>query len=143
MITLGPWNNDENIIHFGGCAFDSETQTFQTATDFVRLRSKLWQVLIELIKTPNKLVSRDMLIDDIWKGNRYTGEQGITHSICHLRRILKKHNIPATIITLPKKGYILRVKQERLAEAHIGQPVQFKVDNQESNDVSDLLYYSN
>jgi|GEM_PF-3442573 len=112
MNNLGPWEKEEQFTRFCGCVLDSETQTLQTDTDFVRLRSKLWQVLLELVRNPNKLVLRDSLIQSIWHGNGYTGEQGLTHAICHLRRILKKHNVQAQIVTLPKKGYILRYQEK-------------------------------
>ena len=134
MNTAGPWENNNQVIHFCGCTLDSETQTLQTATDFVRLRSKLWQVLIELVSNSNKLVKRDALIQSIWHGNGYTGEQGITHAICHLRRILKKYNVEAQIITLPKKGYILRVQHKNLATTPIVRSLDLTYENNISND---------
>jgi DNA-binding winged helix-turn-helix (wHTH) protein len=109
MNTLRPNEVNEHTVQFCGCLMDSETQTLQTDTNFIRLRSKLWSVLLELVSKPNKLVSRETLIQHIWHGNCYTGEQGLTHAICHLRRILKKYQIGAKIVTLPKKGYILQV----------------------------------
>ncbi|WP_444996898.1 winged helix-turn-helix domain-containing protein [Aliikangiella sp. IMCC44359] len=103
--------NTNTIIEFCGCTLDTETQTLHTKTEIVRLRSKLWQLLIELVSKPNKLVLRNFLIETIWNGNEYTGEQGLTHAICHLRRILKKYHIDAKIVTLPKKGYTLKTDQ--------------------------------
>ena len=112
MNTLGPKEIQEQTVEFCGCLMDSETQTLQTQSNFIRLRSKLWYVLFELASRPNKLISRETLIQHIWHGNCYTGEQGLTHAICHLRRILKKYQINAKIVTLPKKGYILQVQSE-------------------------------
>ncbi len=109
MDNIGAWNTMVKPMSFGGCILDTETQTLQIETSCIRLRSKLWQVLIELVNNPNKLILRDNLIDSIWHGNAYTGEQGLTHAVCHLRRIIKKHNIQAKITTLPKKGYILQI----------------------------------
>lgn len=105
-------NEHRNNIQFSGCVLDSETQTLQTPAGIVRLRSKLWHVLKELVSHSNRLVLREELVRDIWRGNNYTGEQGLTHAICHLRRILKNHDVKARIITLPKKGYILQRESE-------------------------------
>ncbi|TQV85470.1 winged helix-turn-helix domain-containing protein [Aliikangiella coralliicola] len=112
MNAIEPRDLNQTAIRFCECLLDPETQTLQTKHGFVRLRSKLWLVLIELTRQPNKLVLRESLVKDIWRGNNYTGEQGLTHAICHLRRILKSYNIPAKIITLPKKGYILQKEND-------------------------------
>ncbi|MCW9015478.1 MAG: helix-turn-helix domain-containing protein [Kangiellaceae bacterium] len=89
-----------------------------TSSGVVRLRSKLWLVLNTLVNNPNRLVLREDLVKDIWRGNNYTGEQGLTHAVCHLRRILKKYEISASIITLPKKGYILQFNGENSVNAN-------------------------
>ncbi len=74
----------------------------------ISLRAKLWALFIEFNEHPNQLLSRDYLIEKIWHGNVYTGATGLTHSVCHLRRILKELDMPYRIITVPKSGYILR-----------------------------------
>ncbi|MET1256827.1 winged helix-turn-helix domain-containing protein [Aliikangiella maris] len=108
MNNMDHWNTETPVIEFCGCKLDSDSQTLHTPNEVVRLRSKLWQLLIELVKKPNKVILRDYLISTIWDGNEYTGEQGLTHAICHLRRILKKYQIQAKIVTLPKKGYTIQ-----------------------------------
>lgn len=118
MNNLGPWETPTSTTTFCGCVLDSETQTLQSKTEIIRLRSKLWQVLIQLISHSNKVVHRDSLIENIWHGNRYTGEQGLTHAICHLRRIMKKLGIEAKIVTLPKKGYILKYQNSGVNDAN-------------------------
>ncbi len=52
------------------------------------------------------LVSRDQLIDQCWDGNYYTGTQAVTHTIYHLRALLKQNKIDASITTLSKQGYL-------------------------------------
>ena len=106
------FNNQLNSLRFCDCLLDGETQTLHTSSGVVRLRSKLWLVLNTLVSNANRLVLREDLVKDIWRGNNYTGEQGLTHAVCHLRRIIKKYDIPASIITLPKKGYILQFSDE-------------------------------
>lgn len=102
--------NDTPYLSIAGYELDTHMQSIQIDERYVRLRSKLWQVLVYLVENQNKLVPRQTLIESCWHGNTYTGEQGVTHTICHLRRIFSKFGINAKIITIPKKGYILEDK---------------------------------
>ncbi len=94
-------------LTLSGHPLNMHMQSIQIENIQIRLRSKLWQVLIHLIENQSRLVSRQDLIEFCWQGNYFTGEQGVTHTICHLRRILKKYSLSTRIITIPKKGYIL------------------------------------
>ena len=74
----------------------------------VRVRTKFNLVLQYLFNNPNRVVLRSELVEHIWKGNQYTGQQGITHTICHVRKIIRSlagDNI--RIETIPKRGYRL------------------------------------
>ncbi len=75
-------NQHRDSIFFCDCILDSETQTLQTPKGVLRLRSKLWYVLKELVENSNRLVLREALVKDIWRGNNYTGEQGFNS--CHM-----------------------------------------------------------
>ena len=99
-------------LAISGNQLDMQMQSIQIDDKHIRLRSKLWQVLVHLVENQNKLVPRQALIDYCWQGNSYTGEQGVTHTVCHLRRIFKKYGIEARIITIPKRGYILEDKYQ-------------------------------
>ena len=99
---------DSTNLAISGHALNHQLQTIQVDNQYIRLRSKLWQVLEHLVRNRNQLVSRESIIDICWNGNSYTGEQGLTHTVCHLRRIFKKFNIEAQITTIPKRGYVLQ-----------------------------------
>jgi DNA-binding winged helix-turn-helix (wHTH) protein len=92
-----------------GFTFDECKQEISSPTGSMHLRSKLWQVLSLLVAGTNNLIKRDDLIEQVWQGNFLTGPQGLTHTICHLRRVIKKLDLPLNIITIPKRGYVLRV----------------------------------
>jgi len=98
---------NSNLV-LSGNVLNRQLQTIQVNGQLIRLRSKLWQVLEHLVENRNNLVPRQTLIDICWNGNGYTGEQGLTHTICHLRRIIKKFGIEAKITTIPKRGYVLQ-----------------------------------
>ena len=94
-------------LTLSGYPLNMEMQSIQTDSTQIRLRSKLWQVLIHLLENKSRLVTRQELIKYCWKGNNLTGEHGVTHTICHLRRIIKKCGLETHIITIPKKGYVM------------------------------------
>lgn len=87
---------------------DINLQAIRIGDDYIRLRNKLWCVLVCLVENKNNLVCRETLIDTYWNGEQIVGEQGITHTIYHLRKTFKQHKINATIITIPKRGYVLK-----------------------------------
>ncbi len=118
--------NLRNKKVFDQCVLDPSFQTLATPTKIIRLRGKLFSVLCCLVENNNQLVTREKLINDCWYGNIYTGQKAVTHTICHLRRLLKEQGINASITTLSKQGYIYtdhskvqpqRVEQKNYASA--------------------------
>lgn len=101
-------------LTFAGCELDPMFQTLHTPSQVMRLRGKLFAVIYCLVSNQDKLVTRRQLIEECWLGNPYTGEQAVTHSICHIRRILKNHNIHASITTLSKQGYIFSCGEKQM-----------------------------
>ena len=96
-------------IEFANYLLDPTYQTITTPDKIIRLRNKLFFVLCYLVSNEGKLVTREQLIEDCWLGNHYRGQKAVTHSICHLRKLLDDLEIPASITTLSKQGYIFRV----------------------------------
>lgn len=70
------------------------------------LQHKTFQVLSRLMTQAPQSVSREDLINDVWQGNHWTGEKGLTQAIWHLRQLLgDDHKNPTFIETLPRVGY--------------------------------------
>ena len=107
-------SNKNTVLYICQFPLDSDLQAIKINGGYLRLRDKLWNVLVCLVKNKSLLISRDELINQFWDGNCFTGEQGTTHAICHLRKIFKQYNIDATIMTIPKRGYVLQEKSEPL-----------------------------
>lgn len=120
-----------NLV-LSGHILDRQLQTIQVDNQFIRLRSKLWQVLEHLVENQNNLVTRQSLIELSWNGNNYTGEQGLTHTVCHLRRILKKYDIEAKITTIPKRGYVLQETSQTFERENMMRFVQYSRDSSHS-----------
>lgn len=78
----------------------------------VSLQPKFVQVLTKLADSYPRLVSREELIDSIWKGNYYVGERALTNAIWNLRNELKCDG-ENYIKTIRKSGYLLAVEPEK------------------------------
>lgn len=113
--TLGGWLVDTRELTLGPL---SDTSS-RTKTE---LRPKVMQVLACLIANGGRLVTRDELIDEVWEGNHFVGENGLTDAIWQLRKHLDEDGQHAPYIqTIPKKGYRLLVTP---AENHPTQSLQ-------------------
>ena len=107
-------STDSINLKLNDAILDPTYQTLSTKSKVIRLREKLFLVLYYLTKRQNQLVSREILTDRCWQGNSYTGNKAITHTICHLRKLFRQLNLPATICTLPKQGYILYINKSKV-----------------------------
>ncbi|WP_217274050.1 winged helix-turn-helix domain-containing protein [Shewanella sp. VB17] len=73
--------------------------------------NRLSNLLLFLCQHPMTILSRDELINEVWKGLILT-DQVITQAIFELRKILKTNqkHLHGYIITIPKRGYKLDIK---------------------------------
>ncbi|MCO7224897.1 winged helix-turn-helix domain-containing protein [Pleionea sp. CnH1-48] len=71
-----------------------------------KLPHKAMRVLIFLIERAGQTVTKEELINDIWKGNALVGEQGVSNALWRIRKILEVDTSnPQYIETIPKVGY--------------------------------------
>lgn len=129
-------------LTLSGHPLNMQMQSIQIDNTQIRMRSKLWQVLVHLLENQSQLVSRQALIDFCWQGNNFTGEQGVTHTICHLRRILKKYSLNTRIMTIPKKGYILLDDSQLAYENTFARSVQISEKNTSYEDINSGSFLS-
>jgi TolB-like protein/DNA-binding winged helix-turn-helix (wHTH) protein/Flp pilus assembly protein TadD len=93
---LGPWQVEPRRGAITGP--DGETR---------HLEPKVMEVLAILAGTPGELVTRDHLLDTVWRGQP-GADQLLTHAVSQLRRVLEdRRDRPAYIETVPKRGYRL------------------------------------
>ncbi|ACJ29712.1 Transcriptional activator CadC [Shewanella piezotolerans WP3] len=83
----------------------------------ILIDNRLSNLLLFLCDNPRTTLSRDEIIDHVWKGSILT-DQVITQAIFELRKILKTNNqhLQGYIITVPKRGYKLDTDVEVVNE---------------------------
>lgn len=85
--------------------FCEQLQNLTTSTQRIALESKTAEVLSYFCQHPDRIISRDELIQQVWQG-QFVTDNAVTRVIAKLRKDLND-DVKASrfIVTYPKKGY--------------------------------------
>ena len=84
---------------------DPRRRTLSRASVRVPLTSKAFDVLVFLVQNPNRIVSKEELLQAVW-GDTLVEEGNLTQYISHLRKALGDNaEDPRLIVTVARKGY--------------------------------------
>ena len=97
----------EESFHFGNTTFNYTTNEIRTGNNKVLITSRQADILRILATKLNLAVDRDLLLETVWGTSSYANSLALNVQVTYLRKAL--HNDPSTgIVSLPKKGYMLR-----------------------------------
>ena len=93
------------ILEFKDISIDTQARIVKQEGEEVKLTTKEYELLLQLIKNKNKVLSRDNLLENIW-GYDYEAETNVVDVyIRHLRSKLKNDGYIQTIRGI---GYVIR-----------------------------------
>ena len=93
------------VLHYGPLTIDLERHQVTNGKDEIRLTAKEFLLLQYLLEHPGRVLSRDLLLTDVW-GYQYTG--GTRTVDVHVRRLREKIGLLTTALTTIKQfGYKL------------------------------------
>src|SRR6266852_8388649 len=93
------------LYRFGQFALDSRKRTVSRADSPVSLTTKAFDVLLFLVQNPNRLVTKEELLQAVW-GDTFVEEGNLKQYISHLRKALGDNSEdPRLIVTIARKGY--------------------------------------
>jgi DNA-binding winged helix-turn-helix (wHTH) protein/Flp pilus assembly protein TadD len=96
---------DGYLYRFGQFALDSRKRTVSRAGSPVSLTPKAFDVLLFLAQNPNRLVTKEELLEAVW-GDTFVEEGNLTQYISHLRKALADNlDDNRLIVTIARKGY--------------------------------------
>jgi TolB-like protein/DNA-binding winged helix-turn-helix (wHTH) protein len=96
---------DGYLYRFGQFALNSRKRTLSRADSPVSLTPKAFDVLLFLAQNPNRLVTKEELLQAVW-GDAFVEEGNLTQYISHLRKALGDNSEDARlIVTIARKGY--------------------------------------
>jgi len=94
-----------HLYRFGQFALDSRKRMLSRADSPVSLTPKAFDVLLFLVQNPNRLVTKEELLQAVW-GDTFVEEGNLTQYISHLRKALEDHSEDTRlIVTIARKGY--------------------------------------
>src|SRR5580704_5119401 len=94
-----------NLYYFGQFVLDSRRRTLTRADSPVALTPKAFDVLFFLAQHPNRLVTKEELLQAVW-GDTFVEEGNLTQYISHLRKALGDNSEDTRlIVTIARKGY--------------------------------------
>ena len=94
-----------NLYRFGQFVLDPGRRTVSRADSPVSLTPKAFDVLLFLVQNPNRLVTKEELLQAVW-GDTFVEEGNLKQYISHLRKALGANSEDARlIVTIARKGY--------------------------------------
>jgi eukaryotic-like serine/threonine-protein kinase len=99
-----------NFYRFGQFVLDPSRRTLSRADSPISLTPKAFDVLFFLVQNPNRLVTREELLQAVW-GGTFVEEGNLTQYISHLRKALGDNSDDTRlIVTIARKGYQLTTR---------------------------------
>jgi TolB-like protein/DNA-binding winged helix-turn-helix (wHTH) protein len=94
-----------HLYRFGRFSLDSRKRTLSRADSPVPLTPKAFDVLLFLAQNPNRLVTKEELLQAVW-GDTFVEEGNLAQYISHLRKALGDNpEDTRLIVTIARKGY--------------------------------------
>jgi TolB-like protein/DNA-binding winged helix-turn-helix (wHTH) protein len=94
-----------NLYRFGRFALDPVKRRLSCGDSPVSLTPKAFDVLLFLAQNPNRLVSKEELLQAVW-GDTFVEEGNLTQYVSHLRKSLGANSEDTRlIVTIARKGY--------------------------------------
>ena len=108
-----------NLYRFGQFVLDPGRRTLSRADSPVSLTPKAFDVLLFLAQNPNRLVTKEELLQAVW-GDTFVEEGNLTQYISHLRKALGDNSEDTRlIVTIARKGYQFTARVTVAEEADI------------------------
>src|SRR6202140_3208159 len=96
---------DGYLYRFGQFALDSRKRTVSRADSPISLTPKAFDVLLFLAQNPNRLVTKEELLQAVW-GDTFVEEGNLTQYVYYLRKALGDNSEDRRlIVTIARKGY--------------------------------------
>jgi len=96
---------DRYLYRFGQFALDSRRRTLSRADSPISLTPKVFDVLLFLAQNPNRLVTKEELLQAVW-ADTFVEEGNLTQYIYYLRKALGDNSEDTRlIVTIARKGY--------------------------------------
>jgi DNA-binding response OmpR family regulator len=99
-------NNETQIIKFGAIEIDESKAEVIKDAHSIRLTAKEYQLLLFLVKHPNQILSKEVILESVWGNGYQAHENALMVHIHHLRqKIEDEPSAPKYLLTQRGLGY--------------------------------------
>lgn len=98
-------NTDRSALAFGDFTLDREKGELMKGKDVIALNGQEYRLLEYLLTNPDKIISRDKLLDEVWGYDSETSSRTVDVHIAKIRQKLGESEIPRHILTIRGRGY--------------------------------------
>src|ERR1700690_821506 len=124
-----------SLYRFGQFVLESRRRTLSSADSPVFLTPKAFDVLTFLVQNPNRLVTKEELLQAVW-GDTFVEEGNLTQYISHLRKALGDNSEDTRLIaTITRKGYQFTARVTVVDAADIASRVRLQAAASESSKI--------
>jgi DNA-binding winged helix-turn-helix (wHTH) protein len=115
-----------NLYRFGEFVLDPGARALSCADSPISLTPKAFDVLLFLAQNPNRLVTKQELLEAVW-GDTFVEEGNLTQYISHLRKALGDNcEDTRLIVTIARKGYQFAARVTVAEAADIAEDATFQ-----------------
>ena len=97
--------DDEDIISIGGLTLDAASHRVLAGEETISLGPTEFKLLSFFIRHPDRVYSRDQLLDRVWGGNVYIDDRTVDVHVRRLRKALTPQGCDGLIQTVRGVGY--------------------------------------
>ncbi len=97
---------------FGNFSLDTETQELLENDNPIPLKAQEYRLLEFFLQHPNKVHSRNELLDEVWGYDAHTTTRTVDVHVAWLRRKIGEKEHPVHILTVRGYGYKFTIKEE-------------------------------
>jgi two-component system phosphate regulon response regulator PhoB len=101
-----------NSISVQGLTVDLLSRKLIYQQHVIKLSTLEFALFAYLIQKPNRVFTRDQLLNQVWPDNKYVSDRTIDAYIKKFRAIIKQYQLPISIETERGHGYLLKVENE-------------------------------
>ncbi len=105
----------QDLLSAGPLSLNTRSQEVFVGSTEVELSRTEFKLLRLLLENPDRVFSREQILDAVWGVDAYLGDRTVDVYILRLRKLLKPHGVAAMIKTVRGSGYRLtkKIKKSR------------------------------
>lgn len=104
------YHEQSDALRVGSISMNTRTHEVHVGGQSIDLTKTEFNLLRLFLQNPDKVFSREQILDAVWGLNTHLGDRTVDVHILRLRKLLKPHGVDKMIVTVRGSGYRLSLK---------------------------------